>query len=347
MEVIKADVQNKTAWNEFIRHNYPPVGAFMQTWEWGEFQKALGKKAERYFLTDKNELSAAFTLVHHALPLGLSYGYAPRGPVIAAGFSQEKNLVEAFKTIKDWAQKNLSHLLFLRLEPPASPINSGLKQHGFFTPPYYIQPRFNHAVILDSEEEEILKSFHPSTRANIRKAGNRGVTVEIKSRMDADDYQQFFAMARETIQRNSGKNAYPSPPYFHALIKSVPFLSKTSDKNSLSLGAFYGYQHGEPAAAHFVLFFGDTATYLYGASFSDKLNSKVSTYLHWRAMQEAQRRGFRYYDLGGIDEKRWPTLTNFKRQFRGKEFDYMGNIDIPIRPLLYNAYNLLKKFRTT
>ena len=112
------------------------------------------------------------------------------------------------------------------------------------------------------------------------------------------------------------------------------------------MGAFYGYQNGEPAGTHFVLFFGKTATYLYGASFSKHLNSKVTTYLHWVAIQEAKRRGMNYYDLGGIDAKRWPKLTEFKRQFRGTEFAYIGNVDIPIRPSLYRAYDLMRKQKT-
>ena len=152
-------------------------------------------------------------------------------------------------------------------------------------------------------------------------------------------------MANDTIQRNNGKNAYPSRSYFQAFVDTVPPPLKIHEPRDLSLGIFYGYQHNQPAAIHFVLFFGDTATYLHGASYSNALNSKVTTYLHWAAMREAKQRGMRYYDLGGIDEIRWPTLTAFKRQFRGEEFNYVGNIDIPIRPHFYILYNLLRRFK--
>jgi lipid II:glycine glycyltransferase (peptidoglycan interpeptide bridge formation enzyme) len=62
-------------------------------------------------------------------------------------------------------------------------------------------------------------------------------------------------------------------------------------------------------------------------------------------MREAKARGLKYYDLGGIDDARWPTLTNFKRQFKGQEFAYIGNLDVPIRPLLYRSYNLFRSFK--
>ncbi|MBI2096728.1 MAG: peptidoglycan bridge formation glycyltransferase FemA/FemB family protein [Candidatus Sungbacteria bacterium] len=345
MNISQAEA--RAEWNQFVRQHCPPVGAFMQTWEWGTFQQSLGRKIDRYFLKDGNKQLAAFTLVHHSLPFGFSYGYIPRGPIIAAHAAGEDKLPEILNFIRTWAVRNFSRLIFLRLEPPLSSLAAVAQGRGFHFPSYYIQPRHNVIVSLDKEGDEIVKSFHPSTRSNIRRAENRGVTVEVKSRMTAADYRHFFVMEKETIQRNRGKNAYPSRNYFDALLRTIPPFSETRDPNSLSLGIFYGYQHNRPAAAHFVLFFCGTATYLYGASYSQHLNSKVTTYLHWIAMREAKQRGLRYYDLGGIDDARWPTLTNFKRQFRGQELTYIGNIDIPIRPVSYRIYNLLRRFRNT
>lgn len=62
-------------------------------------------------------------------------------------------------------------------------------------------------------------------------------------------------------------------------------------------------------------------------------------------MQEAKGIGMRYYDLGGVDDQIWPSLTDFKRQFRGEEIEYIGNIDIPIQPELYYVYNFFRKAR--
>ena len=343
--ISDATAQGRAGWNLFVREHYPPIGAFMQTWEWGEFQKALGRKVERFFVGTSRKPDASFMLVHYALPMGYSYGYIPRGPVMARHAAGEEVSLGVFESIKQWAQKHLPHLLFLRLEPPLEAIAPEAAKRGFSTPEYYVQPRYNLAVSLSVTEEEILSGFHPSTRSNIRRAQNRGVTVKTKPKMAEADYQQFFSMTQDTIKRNSGTNAYPDPLYFRALVNSIPVLAEKYDSEKLSLGIFYGYQNGEPAALHFVLFFGDTATYLYGASYTSRLSSKVTTYLHWAAMQEAKKRGLKFYDLGGIDEQRWPTLTNFKRQFRGREFSYVGNVDIPIRPALYKSYNVFKKFR--
>lgn len=345
MDICEAKDNEAKQWNAFVREHYPPIGAFMQTWEWGAFQGALGRSVARYFLLDADKPVATFMLVRHAIPGGFAYGYAPRGPVFADHITQENKTLELVRLLRAWALQNLPDLIFVRLEPPLSIVAPDLHDHGLYIPPYYVQPRYNSAVCLEQDQGKILEGFHPSTRSNIRRAENRGVTVQLRPEMNADDERHFFAMIRDTIQRNSGKNAYPDTPYFSALVTTLPPIPETHNPHELSLGIFYGYQHGEPAATHFVLFFGDTATYLYGASYTDRLSSKVTTYLHWQAMREAKRRGMRYYDLGGVDSARWPSLSDFKRQFRGREFSYIGNIDIPVRPLLYRAYNLVRKIK--
>jgi len=343
-EIHIAAALSKAAWNMFVKNNYPLVGAFMQTWEWGEFKQSIGRKIERYFLydSDGNEPIAAFTLVHHLLPFGFSYGYIPRGPVIATNHITKLKVLDIFKAIKNWAKQNFPNLIFLRLEPPISQISLEENGSGFSVPNYYIQPRYNMGISLEPSEEEIMASFHSSTRHNIRVAEKRGVTAAMKPSMAEADYDLFFNMVEDVAKRNGGKNAYPNRAYFHSLFKTILIATEAHDANNLSIGAFYGYQYGRPAAIHFVLFFGDTATYLFGASYTDRLPSKVETYLHWATMKEAKRRSMKLYDLGGIDENCWPTLTKFKRQFHGKEFHYIGNVDIPMRPIMYRAYNILR-----
>ena len=355
--IIPADKAgfDKTTWNVFVERNYPIAGAFLETWEWGEFQKALGHRTERYVVTEHvdgvsitDSPVAVFTLACYWSSLGLQYGYLPRGPVVAKELiDEEARHFAILKSIKCWAKKSLPTLAFLRIEPPFSHISPDNAWHGFRTPSYYIQPPHNTLVSLSGSEAEIQARFHPSTRSNIRRAERRGVTCVIKATLTEDDVNHFFSMIRSTVSRNHGKNAYPDEHYLRTFLLLISSASqkpsKTDEKVRLKLVAFCGYQNGEPAATHIAVFFGNTATYLFGASYADKLNSKVETYLHWTAMMEAKRQGVLYYDLGGIDEKIWPSLTEFKRQFGGEELHYIGNLDIPLRPVAYHLYNFFKK----
>ena len=344
MEIFPAN--SHIEWNTFMKEHSLPVGAFMQTWEWGEFQKALDRKIERYYVVDKRTILAAFTVVHQKLPLQFSYGYIPRGPVLSA-YAKEKNLLpKIIWTIRGWADTHAPHFLFLRIEPSVESFPSEVRDAEYHFPSYYIQPKYNLAVHLHNKEEaDIIQTFHPSTRSNISRAERRGVVIHKKSDVTENDFKEFLNMSHDTTRRNGGKNVYPSEKYLRSFFASIPIAGNSHDPDKLSLGAYYAYQNDEPAAAHFVLFFGNIATYIYGASYTKNLNSKATTYLHWSAMQDAKKRGMHIYDLGGIDEKRWPTLTNFKRQFRGQEFEYAGNVDIPIRPALHKLYTIARYFK--
>lgn len=343
MEIIATTTGDKQKWNQFVRENYPPVGAFMQTWEWGDFKQAWGRKIGRYLITHNSKIIALFMIAEHKLPFNFFYGYIPRGPVIIKNHTEEE-AIDIFKKIRSWVIKEFPHYLFVRLEPPITQFKRNLKDCGFSLPQYYIQPKHNHLIRLDSSTDEILAGFHSSTRSNINRAERRGVTVEIKDYTEKNCYTDFCSLARDTITRNSGKNIYPGQIYFDSLFKIVPVFTEPNTDN-LTMVAFYGYRDGDLAAIHFVLFFGQTATFLYGASSSKHLNSKVTTYLHWRAMVEAKHRGMKHYDLGGVDENLWPSLTKFKQQFQGEKISYLGNIDIPLVTSLYRVYNLIQKLR--
>ncbi|HUD04109.1 MAG TPA: peptidoglycan bridge formation glycyltransferase FemA/FemB family protein [Candidatus Paceibacterota bacterium] len=345
-EIVRMNDTDKEQWNQFVERNQSIVGTFLGTWEWGDFQKKLGLHIERYAVKEGVNIAAMFTLIRYKLPFGLYYGYMPRGPVIAKEYvDAEMKYFEILQAIQEWAKKELSKFIFLRMEPPLLSLSRDFEMYGLRTPLYTIQPPHNTVVPLTITEEEILKNFHPSTRSNIKRAERRSVICEMEKEFGEEGYRHFFSMIKSTIARGHGKNAYPSETYLRTFLSYNHILNKNKpyDPARVSIGVFCGYHDGIPAATHIVVFFGDTATYLFGASYTEHLNSKVDTYLHFAAMKEAKRLGMRYYDLGGIDEDVWPSLTRFKRQFGGDEIYYVGNVDVPLKPPLYHTYNILKK----
>ena len=77
MKII--EINNKESLNNFIvQHGN---SNFLQSWEWGEFQKSLGRKIWRLGAEHDRKLVASALIVKNDLPLGKSYLYCPRGPV--------------------------------------------------------------------------------------------------------------------------------------------------------------------------------------------------------------------------------------------------------------------------
>ena len=107
---------------------------------------------------------------------------------------------------------------------------------------------------------------------------------------------------------------------------------------------------GETIAGILVTFYKDTATYYYGAS-SNRFRNVMAPYLlQWHAMQEAKKRGMKYYDFLGIsppDEKNhpWKGVTAFKTKFGGEIVEFVRAREYLFKPFLYWLMVVLKKIR--
>lgn len=344
LKIEKVNESEKEVWNSFIVKNYPPIGSFMASWEWGNFQSLLGRKIERFKIISNRNIVSLFTFVHCQLPFNQFYGYVPRGPALDLSFfDTNEKISELFKVLQTWAKESFSKFIFIRFEPP---INEQFKIRSsvIFFPKYYVQPRKNLAINLTKTENELLTEFHHSNRANVRKAEKKSVTVETKESLSAEELNEFFNLAKDTSDRNQGKHIFPNINYFET-IQKIASNVKEDQKNDLSICFFIGKHEGRIGAINMVLFFGDTATYLFGASATAELSSKITTYLHWYGIKESKKFGYKYYDLGGIDEKLWASLTTFKRRFKGEEFEYIGNVDVVIKPWFYKLFNLARKIK--
>jgi len=261
-------------------------------------------------------------IVRHELPAGFSYLYCPQVESVTDNW--------LLKTEKI-AQKEGA--IFLKIDPleKFKIQNSKLKIHESSS----LQPRKTIVLDLQKSEEEILRTMHEKTRYNIRLAERKGVTVMEYPLDDGRPPEIFWQMLQETARRD-GFRLHAKSHYEKLLaVRSADFWSKLY---------FAEYQRKVVAVA-LVNFYrpSRTATYLHGASSREHKEVMAPQLLHWRIMQEAKKDGLAYYDLWGIDEKRWPGVTRFKKGFGGTLVEYPLAVDIVYRKHLYAFYNLVRK----
>ncbi len=84
MRVIEFQKENqKKIWNDFVRSC--PGSSFLQSWEWGEVEKADGRKIRRLIIEgdikDEKIFLMSALIVKRDLPFQKSYFYIPRGPL--------------------------------------------------------------------------------------------------------------------------------------------------------------------------------------------------------------------------------------------------------------------------
>jgi lipid II:glycine glycyltransferase (peptidoglycan interpeptide bridge formation enzyme) len=341
MNIVTLEAKDRAKWNAFIAEEFPPVGAFLETWEWGNFKESLYGNVTRYAIVEDGEWLACFHLETHPFPFGLTYGYAPRGPVLKKELWDDESMVgNIFGCIATYLKQSLSHLMFVRFEPSHKKSFACYEQAPFQKSPSYLQPRFNQLITL-YDSEALLKTFVADVRHDIRAAERIAIAVTDGESLTPEEAEAFEKMKIDTRNR-SHRNIFPSDKYFSQLLES--FKTAPEDETYRPfLRFFVASKQGVPVAIYLSVMFGNTLTYLYGASYSGSISKRAPAYLHWRAMQYAHSRGLTYYDLGGVDDTAWKGLTYFKKQFGGETLEYIGTVNAVLRPFSYSLYVFIKK----
>ncbi len=318
-------------WNEFL--NSHPNAHFLQTGAWGELKARFGWKPVRVV-----KVSSGAQVLFRKLPLGYTIAYLGKGPVGTAD-----GIVDEIDGIC-----RQHRAILLKIEPDQ------FEEGGAYDPPGLeglitakpIQPRRTVIVSLEGSEEEILDRMKQKTRYNIRLAEKKSVIVK-----KTDDVHQFYRMAVLTAERDLFS------VHTRAYYQSVYDLLGAAGNCAL-LTAYYGNQ---ALASLFVVAAGETAYYLYGASYDMERNRMPAYLIQWEAMKWAKARGCKYYDLWGIPDFDEEALEEkfkekdahnglwgvyrFKRGFGGEIKRSVGAWDKVYHDRLYAVYSWLMKLR--
>jgi lipid II:glycine glycyltransferase (peptidoglycan interpeptide bridge formation enzyme) len=295
--------------------------SFLQSNQWADFQKSLGRKIWRI-----NEV----LIIKHDLPFKKNYLYSPR--LRFSSFGGQAHFEEWLKSIGKIARQEKA--IFLKLEFEDNIDKKILKK---FKQSHEIQ--FQKTLILDlkKSEQELLKQMHQKTRYNIRLAEKKG--IEIKKYKKC--FEDFWALLKDTAKKGD----------FHTHIKEhykkllevsgiELFVAVYPEKSPMAIN---GTGKNKIIAANIIMFYNKTAIYLHGASDYNHRNLMAPYLLQWHQILEAKNQGCLEYDFWGIDEKKWPGVTRFKRGFSGKEIEYSGAYDLVFQPFWYKIYKIARK----
>jgi len=312
------EIKEKEVWDEFVSSF--EMAQFLNSWSWGEFQENLGKKIWRFGVYRNEKLISALMLIKNNLPFKKNYLYSPRFPILTEAVPAEIFI----NKIKEIAKKENS--IFWRVDL----FNTQIFKDVPFKKIPDLQPSKTILLDLTKSEDEILEAMHPKTRYNIRLAEKGGVRVKIGQ--SNQEIEIFLKLLLQTAQRDKFK-IYPLN-YYRKLLQL--------NKNFVKL--FLAEYQGKIMAGNLMIFFAETATYLHGASADEFKNVMAPFLLHWIVIKEAKRLCLKYYDFWGIDEKKWPGVTRFKKGFGGKIVEYPGTFDLILDKFWYQLYSLAKKF---
>lgn len=277
--------------------------SFLQSKEWFDFQKSLGRKVWQI---------GEIGVIKYNLPFGKSYLYSPR--------CESKFLSDLFfKKIKDVAKQENS--IFFKIEPQDK-VDLGKYK---FVKSHNIQPIKTLILDISKPEQELLNQMHYKTRYNIGLADKKG----IKIRKDKKLFDEFWKLMQETTKRDKFR---PHPKEYYRKMLEIPGIE-----------LFVASYKDKIVAANIVVFYKKQTIYLHGASDYEHRNLMAPHLLQWEQIKEAKKRGCLEYDFWGIDEKKLPGVTRFKKGFGGREISYPGAYDLIFQPLWYKIYQIARK----
>jgi peptidoglycan pentaglycine glycine transferase (the first glycine) len=315
-----------TEWNAFLAKN--GHAHLLQSGEWGELKSHFGWEAVRIVDGD-----CGAQILFRRLPLGLSFGYLPKGPVAKKapgnGFWQ---------TVEKACQNR--HAVFLKIEQDGWQENHPgftISRPEFHKSPQHIQPAGTLLVDLNASEEAIFNKMKPKTRYNIRLAGRKEVVVH-----ESSDVERFHRLLNVTGHRKE----------FH--VHSLEYYQQAYNlfHPAGKCELFFADYQNQTLAAVMVFLQGKQAYYLYGASSDEQRNRKPTYPLQWEAIHWAHKMGCTEYDMWGIpdgiqdeigveDEEREDGLWGvyrFKRGFGGEIRHALDPLDRIFNPLVYKLY---------
>lgn len=286
---------------------------------WADFQTVIGRKVWRV-----ENGGATAIVIKHKLPKGLCWLEVPRGPL----FENEKYLKKLLEEIKELGKKEKA--IFIRM---SSFEKFRFSNFDFRASKNDHHPQTSLVIDLKQSEEEILKQMKPKGRYNIKVAQKHGVIVE-----PSQDIEAFHHLLSSTGFRDGF--GIHTESYYQKMIDSI------GDKTQLLLAQY----NGEVIAGGLFVYLEEWGIYYYGASVSSHREVMAPYLIQWEAIKEAKKRGCKYYDFLGIAPENskshpWSGVTDFKRKFGGRTVNYPQAREMILRPFLYFAYCLYKKFR--
>lgn len=329
--------------------------SFFQSKEFGEFQDKIPYRGKTWLL--KHHDQNLCLVIRQKMRFGKCFLWVPYLRVQGTGY-WGLVLEDLRRIAKD------ENAIFARVEPAEGFDDKDiaeLKKKWLIKP---AKKRFTpeHTLILNLEktEEELLAQMKPKGRYNINVARKNGVVVkQFNDKIPEKDFDAFYKILEKTGERDEF-GIHPKSFYKTLLDTFVP-------KKMASLFLAYN-KEGAVVAGIIVIFYGDTATYYYGASDYTHRNLMAPYALQWEAIREAKKRGMKYYDFLGIapvtlslspfdsahgdpelvegskgDRHPWAGVTDFKKKFGGREVSFPKAFDVVYKPVWYKAMVVAKR----
>lgn len=343
------EVKNQQEWNIYL--NQCERNSFLQTWQWGEFQRYLNHKIKRLAFFN-NEKFLGLTLCIIQKSRFEKYVYCPRGPLLVKDSGQI--YAQVLGALKEyWENENICTL---KIDPAflsKSKISKLPQKCGFKHSINFIQSENNWMIDLVGRNEDELFAWckeHGMSKnypTYIRKARRNGVEIEFSK--EQKDWDLFHTYLKYSGRRKDFE--VKSKKYHMGMWECLG-----KDSNILRLGIA---RRDEKILAMIVVStYGDEISTLYSAQTDIDSKLRATMLLRWECMLLGQKEGFKRFNNWGVlpEKKHTPKnpgfgYSQYKRGFGGyleeieRTYEYVFNKSLHPLQKLYDLYLKFRYYR--
>jgi len=222
--------------------------------------------------------------------------------------------------------------IFTKIEPSFSQDESLLEENGFVRSSFPLTPPSTMLIELEKNEEELWGNVSKSGKYSVNRARREGNSVKVTRNPNKSQLEKFYTVVKQTGKR--GK-FYVQP--FKDLLKKRDifkkdsFLAEVHDKenNLVSAKVFFGAE--------------GVVTFMHGGTTEIGRKGKGGYLLMWQSILYFKHIGYKYIDLEGIDDGRFPLFTKNWGGFSHFKEKFGGTI-IRLPPPYIKYYNPVLKF---
>ncbi len=336
------EILNKNQYDEYEQFLLKTENAmFLQSPAWAKVKDKFIPEII-VIRNDSGEIIAGMLLLIRPIIMGYSIMYSPRGPVCDA--HNREILKELMEGAKSVAKKYKSYVL--KMDPNIRKDDSEFVEimqslggkfnfdgSDFSTS---LQPSVVYLLDINGKTpEEMFAHFPYKTRYAIRSAEKFGVEVRECGR---ESLEIFYNILKETCVRD------------HFNVRPLSYFESMYDNLGEHLKLYLCYYEDTAISGAINITFGNRSLHLYGAS-SNQHRDKMPNYaMQWKMISTAAQNNVKLYDFGGIaavEDENSPLhgLYVFKRKFRGEVVEYVGEIELIIKPAINKLLGFAYKAR--
>lgn len=329
-------IKEGSVWERFVLTQ--PHTLFVQSSHYGAFYRALGEEAWILGVFNGEELVGGSLVVSIHAKRG-KFLYVPYGPILPK--------VDKVEALGVWAKAmfNLGKekgCNFLRVSPyleDGEASRAMFRQEKFRLAPMHILAETTWLLNIEKSEDNLLAGMNKNHRNLIRRCLGGGVRIEKTASPDA--LKSFNDLLDNTAKRHK----------FHRFSGDYirhEFAVFAAHQEALIFNAYL--PDGSLDASAIIIYYGNMACYRHSASRGLEKRLPTSYLLQWEAIQEAKRRGMKWYNFWGIAPDGvkgghpFSGITHFKKGFGGQAMNLVPCQDLPLSPAYWFNW-VLESFR--